>query len=187
MRRMEWVDVKKDENRIIRRCFWKILWKRTNQTKIEQGNKPNYNIFEEDYKQSLVKIFTQTPFLMPILGRVMLDPLRCWTVLDLLLQNKLKHPTMPKLGPKLLPFSCWWPCVKREPKDQNRNGEGSYLKVRAFHSNRRWRLTSGVFKCFNENLTVRMERACQNELTTKISAQSDRYIMRYSHFHLENF
>ena len=97
---------------------------------------------------------------MPILGRMMLDPQRYGAPLDLLLQNKLEHHPMLSLGLSFSPFPAGDPLSRQGQKTKYRNGKISYLKVRVFHPNRHPM----------ENLTVRMEKAHQKELITKISA-----------------
>ena len=59
---------------------------------------------EKAYKRIPPQNLPTNPVLMPILGRVVLDSLRRRSPLDLLLQNKLKHPMMLSLGLSFSPF-----------------------------------------------------------------------------------
>ena len=59
---------------------------------------------EKAYKRIPPQNLPTNPVLMPILGRVVLDSLRRRSPLDLLFQNKLKHPMMPRLGLRFSPF-----------------------------------------------------------------------------------
>ena len=59
---------------------------------------------EKAYKRIPPQNLHTNPVLMPILGRVVLDSLRHWSPLVLLLQNKLEHPMMPSLGLSFSPF-----------------------------------------------------------------------------------
>ena len=81
---------------------------------------------ERSKRKSLIRIFAQTPFSVPILGRVMHDLLRRRAPLASLLQSKLGHSTTPSLALSFSPFPAG-DLVSRENQKTRKFGVGGGL------------------------------------------------------------
>ena len=83
---------------------------------------------EKAYKRIPPQNLPTNPVLVPILGRVVLDSLRRQSPLDLLLQNKLKHPMMLSLGLIFSPFPAGDLVSKESQKTRKFGVEEEHFK-----------------------------------------------------------
>ena len=93
----------------------------------------NYINLGKVYKQNPHQnLHTNPIFSVPILGRLVLDPLRCRAPLASLLHNKLGHSTSPRLGLSFSPLPAG-ELVSRESQKTKEFGVGrdELLGVRA--------------------------------------------------------